>query len=181
MQRYSNSKLKIFKRVVRAGTLLFVLFFVEEIALGFELENEYVKYVIDASGCNSAFVDKRTGKDYLATKSSAACAKVRIAGQYHDASSASYSDGKLTIGFGETGVKAVVKAVAEKHYLTLEVISLDDASADGKVEAKSDSLMIAPFTETVTGRSLGKCSFLKSSRDALELKGTFSTTLDLEG
>jgi len=93
-----------------------------------EIENEYLLYAIQSDGKNLHFIDKKTGIDYCAQNPVSACAQINIAGQYFDASSASYSNGKIQLQFSDSGFSAVIEVKAERHYLTLEVISISKDS-----------------------------------------------------
>src|SRR5512139_2297319 len=67
-----------------------------------QIENEYVKYVIEANGSNSAFVDKMSGTDYCAGNGAAGLARLRKGGKQYEVSQAVYTDGKLQVQFGES-------------------------------------------------------------------------------
>jgi len=112
-----------FRWLIYAAILIAILNFEVEVAMAIEFENDYLMYVIGSDGGNLHFMDRRTGKEYC--NSGTACAQVKMAGQYHDASSASYSDGQMSLRFGDSGVSAAIGVTAEKHYLVLEVLSLD--------------------------------------------------------
>ncbi|MBI4324281.1 MAG: hypothetical protein HY674_03370 [Chloroflexi bacterium] len=90
------------------------------------IENDYLRYEIGANGQNLRFIDKRTGRDYCATNSGNWLARVKLAGRDYHASSVAFSEGRLTIEFGDSGVRAVLRATTDKHYLTLEVLSLSN-------------------------------------------------------
>ena len=88
------------------------------------LENEYAVYEVGRNGVNLRLVDKRTGADYCSHEPEQPFALVKKAGKYYPASAVSRRDGRIAIEFGEAGVSAVVKAVEEKRYFTLEVVSV---------------------------------------------------------
>jgi len=88
------------------------------------LENNHARYVIGPDGANLHFIDKRTGYDYCAQKSSSYFAQVKKAGSSYNASAVSCADGRLTVEFGRSGVRTVIEAKAESEYFTLEVLSL---------------------------------------------------------
>jgi hypothetical protein len=90
------------------------------------VETDYVKYVIGSNGQNLHFIDKQSGQDYCLQKPTTSMARAKINGQDYDASEASYADGRMTIHFGQSGVNAVIKVGAEKHYFLLEVLSISD-------------------------------------------------------
>jgi len=95
-----------------------------EAAMTIKLENAYAVYEIGANGENLRLVDKRTGEDYAAREPRYPCAEVRKSGRVYAASAASYRQGRLTVGFGDSGVSAVIKAGSEGDYFTLEVESV---------------------------------------------------------
>jgi hypothetical protein len=94
------------------------------------IQNEYVKYVIGADGTNLHFVDKRTGQDYCAQQPPASFARIRKAGRDYPAASVSRAGARITAQFGESGVSAVLKVKAEKHYFVLEVVSVNGEGVD---------------------------------------------------
>ena len=85
------------------------------------LENEHVKLVIGPDAAVRGFVDKRTGRDYCGGGQKAPLAR---AGKPHIATSARLADGRLTLGFGDSGVEAVLRPTALDGYLTIEVVSV---------------------------------------------------------
>ncbi len=94
----------------------------EQVAVS--LENDNVRYVIGADGRNLHFIDKRTNVDYCDRKGDSSFARVKVGTQEHDASTVSCQGDRINVGFGQTGVRAVLKATAHKRYLVLEVVSL---------------------------------------------------------
>ncbi|MFO1514175.1 MAG: hypothetical protein U1F83_14885 [Verrucomicrobiota bacterium] len=95
-----------------------------------EFENAYVKYVIAADGSISAFIDKQSGTDFYDRQRGAKFARLRKTGKQFGASRATYSDGKLQVQFGESGVSATIGVAIEKRYLTFELLSISDAAVD---------------------------------------------------
>lgn len=95
-----------------------------------ELENQYLKYVIGADGSNAAFIDKPTRTDYSDHKAGAKFARLRKSGKQFVASQVTFADGKLQVQFGESGITAVIGVAVEKRYITFEVLSVSDATAD---------------------------------------------------
>jgi hypothetical protein len=103
--------------------------------MSFKLENAYAIYEIGANGENLHLVDKRTGADYCAQQPRSPFALVKKAGRYYQASAVSHRKGQITARFGESGVRAVVRAAAEKHYFTLEVVSVSGEQVEELVFA----------------------------------------------
>jgi hypothetical protein len=91
------------------------------------LQNRYVRYVIGADGRNVEFADRRTGRNYAAPD--APFARVKKDGKEYPATQVSFADGKLTVTFGDSGVRAVLKPTVLPHYLTLEVLSVTGEGA----------------------------------------------------
>lgn len=96
----------------------------QETPMSFKLENAYAIYEIGANGENLHLVDKRTGVDYCSQQPRSPFAVVKSAGRYYQASALSHRKGQISVRFAESGVRAVVRAAAEKHYFTLEVLSV---------------------------------------------------------
>ena len=97
------------------------------------LENEYARYEVGADGRNRRLVDRRTGANYC--QPGTPCALVRKGGRQYPATAACYRAGRLTLGFGEAGVSAVLRAAAARHYFTLEVVSVQGEGVEELVFA----------------------------------------------
>ncbi|MEK7399642.1 MAG: hypothetical protein AAB116_22090 [Candidatus Poribacteria bacterium] len=128
----------------------------------YEIENDYLLYVIGDDGKNLHFIDKKSGIDYCSQNPSTACTKIKIDGQYIEASSASYSDGKLTLSFGETQFNAVISVKSKKHYLIFDVVSISKNSVGNPLS----NLQLKEFTfanidltlKTATDESFSACA-----------------------
>lgn len=92
--------------------------------MAIELENGYVRYVIENDGRNLHFVDKRTGKEYCVQEHRTAFACVKKAGKSYDASSVSYTDGRIEVQFGASEIRAVIGVIVKDRYIILEVESV---------------------------------------------------------
>jgi hypothetical protein len=88
------------------------------------LENRFVRYVIGRDGANLSFAGKHTGIDYLAGRPPSRCAQMKKDGRTYDASSVSFSDGRLRVDFGAAGLSAVIRVETRSHYFVFEVESL---------------------------------------------------------
>ena len=88
------------------------------------IENQFVKYVIGGDGRNLSFTGKQTGIDYIAGLPKSKCANVKKNGRVYEASSVSFADGLLTIGFGRSKCSAVVRVSTKTHYFVFEVESI---------------------------------------------------------
>jgi len=98
--------------------------------MSIEFENENVRYVIGSDARNRHFIDKGTGRDYCAQIPSAPCAYVIKAGREYPASTASVAEGGLVLQFEELKISATIKVTPEKHYFTVEVLSISDEKID---------------------------------------------------
>ncbi|MHC4178054.1 MAG: hypothetical protein ACYSWU_11145, partial [Planctomycetota bacterium] len=87
------------------------------------LENVYLRYEISRRGRNLRFIDKLSGKDYCTGGGSAPFARITQAGKHFEASAVAFADGRLTIDFGDSGVRAVVHPTTCANHITLEVVS----------------------------------------------------------
>jgi hypothetical protein len=92
------------------------------------LENALFRYTIAADARNMAFVDRTSGTDYLRKDASSPCALIRVLGQTHAATAASLAKGRLTLQFGHTGVKAVLKIETRPSCVVLSVESVSGGS-----------------------------------------------------
>jgi len=97
------------------------------------IETDHVKYVLGADGRSLGFIDKTTGKDYCQHSPSAPVARITIDGKEHGASSAVADGDLITLGFGDTEARAVLKVVRRQRYFILEVASLEGRGAGALV------------------------------------------------
>lgn len=98
------------------------------------LESEHLSYRISTHGTNLEFVDRASGIDYLRKDTTSPCAWVRINGTNHPATSASLSEGRLTLGFGGEGtLSAVLRFESRGGYLRFTVESVTGADVDSLV------------------------------------------------
>ncbi len=88
------------------------------------IENDCVRWTIGADAKTASFIDKQSGAEYLRSDSAQPVAFLRNAAGNLDATSASYSDGKLTFRFGDSGARAELVVSVEKRYFVLEVVSI---------------------------------------------------------
>ncbi|NCO34006.1 MAG: hypothetical protein GW893_09095 [Armatimonadetes bacterium] len=113
------------------------------------LENELVRYAIGEDGQNREIVDVKSGVNHLSGAPSS-CATVMTHGQERSASAVAYSDGKLMIEFGASGVVAVIRVDTQPGYFlfTVESVSGDPdelafVNIPTTLEAKADQLFSA--------------------------------------
>ena len=86
------------------------------------LENQYLKYVIGQDARSLHFIDRKSGRDHGGGKSP--LARVKKAGRSYEASSARFTDGRLTLSFGNSGVQAVLQSSIHPQHIVLEVLSV---------------------------------------------------------
>ncbi len=91
-------------------------------------ENDYAKIAVGANGQNLQFIDRQSGVDYCRQPSP--FARVSKDGKTYGASKAAYSDGRLTLEFGQSGVTAVLQVEAVKRYFVVEVVSVNPEQID---------------------------------------------------
>ena len=88
-------------------------------------------YTISEHGTNLSFLFRASGKDFLRTTPSSPCAMVRTHQGAQPATEASFAEGRLTLGFGTSGIKAVLKTETHPSHVVFTVESL----SGGEVEA----------------------------------------------
>jgi hypothetical protein len=94
------------------------------------VENQYLKFVIGADGSNSAFIDKQSGTDYCDHKGATKFARLRKGGKQYDATQVSFTDQRLSVKFGESGVTVVMKVAVEPRHFIFETLTVSDESID---------------------------------------------------
>lgn len=93
-------------------------------------ESNYLKYIIGNDGTNKAFIDKKTGVDYLAKIQSISFMSIEKDGRKYPASSVRYSEGMLRVQFKNSTISAEVKVESKEKYLTFEIVNLSDKNID---------------------------------------------------
>ncbi len=118
------------------------------------LENALFRYAISPDAGNKSFVDRTTGADYLRAirdlrpaRRSASAARnsrhCRLAGQ-----------GRLTLQFGASGIKAVLKTEVRPSFITLSVESVSGGEID------SLTFLNVPLTlKGAPDEPFGACAF----------------------
>jgi len=113
------------------------------------LESEYVKYAIGRDGKNLGFVDKRTGKDYLAPAGKRAFLTLKKAGADLAPTACRYAEGKLSVEFAKPGVTVVVRVVSRPRYFVFEI----ESASDPAVEEVSLLNLAVTSSDRVSGMS----------------------------
>jgi hypothetical protein len=88
---------------------------------GIAIETAGAKYVLDSKGCNRAFLDKRSGRNYCVSGPQYTFLSLKKNGRNYAPSKCSQSNGILTLEFAEAGVKAACRVVTHGNYFTVEV------------------------------------------------------------
>ena len=91
-------------------------------------QNDYAKIAVAANGQIVQFIDRRSGVDYC--RKASPFARVKKEGKTCAATKAEYSNGRLTLEFGQIGVTAVLQVEAAKRYFAVEVVSVDPQGID---------------------------------------------------
>lgn len=93
------------------------------------LQTELFSYSIGPDGRNLRFVEKQSGRDYLAPGDHRFAA-VRRGATQHPATSVVARGGQLEIAFGNAGVKAVLRASSHPRHVVLEVVKVEGQPID---------------------------------------------------
>lgn len=88
-------------------------------------ETATFRYVLAPDARNVAFVDRATGTNHLRAGEASTCGAIRTAGKRWPATSASLARGRLTLRFGESGVRAVLRTETGPEYVAFRVESVD--------------------------------------------------------
>lgn len=64
-------------------------------------ENQYLKYVLGSDARSLQFINKQNGQDYCGGAGKAALARIKKSGRQYDATSAQFSNGQLSLAFGD--------------------------------------------------------------------------------
>lgn len=95
---------------------------VPQVPAACEFQTEHLRYVLGADGRSLYFIDKQSGRDYCTP--GVPIARVTKGGKSIPATAASFADGQVSLQFGDSGVRAVLKVTAMKQHLVLEVVSV---------------------------------------------------------
>ena len=87
------------------------------------IANTYAELAVDASAQVVRFTDRQDGSNTCRQPGTCAFASVKQRGRTYSATRATYADGRLTLGFGESDATAVLEVVAHDGYFVVEVIS----------------------------------------------------------
>ncbi|MBI4664464.1 MAG: hypothetical protein HY735_37200 [Verrucomicrobia bacterium] len=118
------------------------------------LQNAHVRYSIGTNGTNLEFTDRATGNNYLRRDAPSVCAWVRAKGLDQPATSVSLTEDRLTLAFGSSGAKAVLRTQSRDSYIRLTVESVTGAEADSLV------FLNVPLTlDGRPGEPFGACAF----------------------
>jgi len=88
------------------------------------IETDCVKWVVNANGQNAQFQDKGSSQEYLDAKTPSFFASVKKGGKEFTPSAVAFEAGRITVEFGEAGVRAILRVKTEKRYFTLDVLSV---------------------------------------------------------
>ncbi|MCP4263277.1 MAG: hypothetical protein GY774_38075 [Planctomycetes bacterium] len=136
------------------------------------IENAYMRYCISAEGRNIAFIDRASGIDYLKRDTPSACALVRCSGVEYPATSAFFTNGRLTIEFSEANVKAVLSVESLDSYIRLAVESVSGDNIE--------SFVFLNIPLTLKGRpdeSFGSCALSLNLRTRVNQLPVLQTSL----
>ena len=89
---------------------------------GIVVENQYATFVIKADGRIERFVDRRTGLNHAVSNSP--CAHLKRGSKDFPATAAAFTNGLLSLRFGNTGVEATIRITVKRTHFLWEVVSL---------------------------------------------------------
>ncbi len=112
------------KRFVILGLSGVLLNAVHGTAAPLELGNNLFRYSIATNAQNVAFVDLRSGRDWLDKSAPTPCAIARISGRTQAATAAALKNGRLELRFGDGGPEAVLSVQVHPSWVMLKVESV---------------------------------------------------------
>lgn len=110
--------------------LVFALAALAESTKQIVFESAAFRYVIASDARNVEFVDRATGKDCLRRGAPAPCALIRVGGKNEPATAAAFARNRLTLRFGDAGVRAVLKTEARSSHFVFAVESVSGGEPD---------------------------------------------------
>ncbi len=111
--------------------------------MAFTFENDLVQFSIRADGVTAQFIDRETGTDYAVPSP---CAWIRTAEGMIAATEAVCRNDVLSVGFGDTAVRADLRVTAQGRYSIIEVLQVDGAGVEELVFV---DLNLDPDADTV--------------------------------
>jgi hypothetical protein len=118
------------------------------------LNGKSFRYVINPDGSNHSFSDVSAGIDYLDHQTESQCASIMVGGAVLGATSASRNRDLLTLRFGDSEIRAVLKVIERHGYIEVEVFSIEGAAVD------SLEFLSIPLTlNGKPGEPFAACSF----------------------
>jgi hypothetical protein len=121
--------------------------------MAFQIETDALRYAVAADGHNAHFIDKAAKTDYCAQPGTP-FALIHKAGKEYASTSVVATGGKVTVGFGDSGVSAVLRVTAAQRYLTVEVVSVSDQQIEEFVFLNVQLTLKGVSTEPFTGCAL---------------------------
>lgn len=100
------------------------------VANSVSFENEYLKLAMSPEGRIQTFTDKRSGKNYSVQGAGNTVLSLKKDGRTHQPSRCSRSGSLLAVEFDQAAVKVECALVARRHYLTMEVKSVEGAGIE---------------------------------------------------
>jgi len=94
------------------------------------LENKYLKYVITSDGFNKSFIDKLTGKNYIAHDLPNFFMSIVKDGERYLSSLVEFDGEKMTVFFEPSGITISLNVRMLEDYMTFEVSSISDEDLD---------------------------------------------------
>ncbi|HPP53690.1 MAG TPA: hypothetical protein PK777_12120, partial [Thermoguttaceae bacterium] len=89
-------------------------------------ENQYIRYVVEPTGRNQSFLDKKSGQEQLILQRPSWLLSIRKAGRDHVPSQCQWADGKLTAQFADAQAQVVLAVRMQPKYLVFEIQSASD-------------------------------------------------------
>lgn len=90
-------------------------------------DNGCLRWVIDANGRNRGFIDRATGDDLCRKEPATVVARVRVGGQWHDASAVNVTGDAVSVAFSGTDATVTLRVTTHKRHFVVEVVGAEGA------------------------------------------------------
>ncbi len=147
------------------------------------VETDSLRLVVNGDGRVVEFVDRQTGRNYVAAAGSP-CASVRQGGHTLPVTSLTVVDGQWQLVFGESGIAAVLQPTSHPHHIVWKVVSLSGEGIDEFVFCDIPLLLKGlpdePFAACAVARNL-RTNVAELPRPASQLRAVSYPKLGCAG
>lgn len=97
---------------------------------GFTVETDFLRWVVDAAGHTTSFLQKADGKELFVPEQPVSFCSIRVGDATYPATGVVQEGAGMRVVFGETGATALLRIDKKPHYFVVTVESVNDDKAD---------------------------------------------------